>query len=185
MIKNISGFILWICGWNISGNIPSNIKKSVMIIAPHTSLWDFIIGRLACWKLGINGKFLIKKEFFIFPMNIFLKALGALAVNRSKGANIVNQSIEILKNRERVTIILTPEGTRKYTENWKKGFYYIAERTSVPVVLGYLNYRDKKGGVSEIFYPTGNFEKDLKYIEEAYRKIAFAKHPEKFNLSGK
>lgn len=181
----IAGFILRLFGWKITGNIPVHIKKSVMIIAPHTSQWDFIIGRLACWKLGINAKFLIKKEFFFFPVGYILESLGAVPVNRAKGAGIVPLCLEIINRYDKVTITITPEGTRKYNENWKKGFYFIAEKAQVPIILGYLNYKDRTGGVGGYFSPSGNFTKDFLKIEEFYRKNAFARHPDRFNLQAK
>ena len=184
-MRKIAGFILWMIGWDVTGNIPENIKKSVMIVVPHTSSLDFIIGILLCWELKINAVYLIKKEFFFFPIGYILRALGAMPVDRNKGANIVTQSIDILNKKNKVTITITPEGTRKYTTNWKRGFYYIAEKASVPIVLGYLNYKDKKGGIGEVFYPTGNFEKDFKHIEDFYRKNSYAKHPEMFNMTVK
>ena len=182
-MKKLSGFIFWLFGWKITGEIPDNVRKSVMIIAPHTSNWDFIIGRLACWKLRIPSTFLIKKEFFFFPMGYIMKALGAMPVDRDKGANIVNQSLDIINSKEFITITITPEGTRKYSENWKRGFYYIAEKAAVPIVLGYINYRDKTGGVGGMIYPTGNFDDDFSKILEFYKQNAYPKHPENFNLT--
>ena len=114
-MRKLSAFIFWLFGWKITGEIPDNVRKSVMIVAPHTSNWDFIIGRLACWKLGIPSTFLIKKEFFFFPFGYVMKALGAMPVDRAKGANIVTQTMDILNSKEFITITITPEGTRKYT----------------------------------------------------------------------
>jgi 1-acyl-sn-glycerol-3-phosphate acyltransferase len=182
-MKRFSGFIFWLFGWKIRGKIPDDIKKSVMIVAPHTSNWDFIIGRLACWKLGIPSTFLIKKEFFFFPMGYLLKALGAAPVDRSKGASAVSQTIDIINRNDFITITITPEGTRKYTENWKKGFYIIAEKAAVPIVLGFINYRDKTGGVGGIIYPTGNFDEDFAKILDFYKRNSYPKNPELFNLT--
>ncbi len=182
-MRKFSGFIFWLFGWKISGEIPKNVRKSVMIVVPHTSNWDFIIGRLACWKLGIPATFLIKKEFFVFPIGYLMRALGAAPVDRSRGANAFNQTINLINSKEFITITMTPEGTRKYTENWKRGFYSIAEKATVPIVFGYLNYRDKKGGVGGIIYPTGNYDEDFKTIIDFYKKNAYPKHPELFNLT--
>jgi 1-acyl-sn-glycerol-3-phosphate acyltransferase len=181
-MKTIAGLILKLLGWKITGSIPADVRKSVMIIAPHTSQWDFIIGRLAYWKLNLKARFLIKKEFFFFPLGYILRMFGALPVDRSKGFNIVTQSIDILNKFDDIVIIITPEGTRKRNDNWKKGFYFIAHKAEVPIIIGFLNYKDKIAGIGPSLYPSGNFEEDFKFIEDYYRKHAFARHPKRFNL---
>ncbi len=182
-MKQIASFILKLWGWKVSGSLPQEVKKCIMIIAPHTSHWDFIIGRLAFWHLGLKAKFLIKKEFFFFPMGSVLRWLGGLPVNRSKGAGSVNQVLDILNSYDSIVIIITPEGTRKYNPDWKKGFYYISQKANVPIALSYLNYKNKNGGIGQILKPSGDFEKDFKIIEDFYRNNAGARFPEKFNLS--
>lgn len=181
-MKKFSYYLLKLWGWQISGNVDHNVKKYVMIIAPHTSFMDFIIGRLAFNVLGIKVKFLIKKEFFFFPLGYFVKALGGLAVDRSKSSNIVSQVCNIFAHSDSIAIAITPEGTRKLNYKWKKGFYFIALKSQVPIVPGYLDYKDKIAGIGELFYPSGDFEKDFKMLEDFY-KGRTAKYPENYNLS--
>ncbi len=181
-MKKISALILKMLGWKISGNVNSDINKYVMIIAPHTSFWDFLIGRLAFNVLGIKVKFLIKKEFFVFPINLMLKALGGVPVNRGKSFNLVNQVSKMFSENKRLAVAITPEGTRKLNHNWKKGFYLIALKSKVPIVLGYLDYKEKTAGIGEMFYPSGDYEKDFKMLENFYKSRS-AKYPENFNLS--
>lgn len=182
MIKSLSKLILRLCSWKITGILSPDIKKFVLIVAPHTSNWDFIIGRLALFVIGIKAKFLIKKELFKFPLGIILKSLGGIPVERRKASGVVNQAVNIFHKYDSLILVITPEGTRNYNNKWKKGFYFIAEQANLPIAVAYLDYLKKQGGIDHFFYPTGNFKKDFKYIEDFY-KDKTAKHPRKFNLS--
>lgn len=182
MKRFLCGIYLKIIGWKITAPVPDAIKKCVMIVAPHTSNLDFIIGRAAFYKMGLkNVKFLIKKESFKFPMGWLLKALGALPVDRSKGNNTINESISLFTKYDPLYLLITPEGTRKRVENWKKGFYHIAQSVHVPVVLIYIDYSKKEGGYGGVLYPSGNFDDDFKIITDFYRGKR-GKNPENFNL---
>ncbi|MFH0865923.1 MAG: lysophospholipid acyltransferase family protein [Bacteroidota bacterium] len=184
-MKTFSKIILWIFGWKIKGTLPPDLKKCVIIAAPHTSMWDFFYGRLGCYSKGIcKINFMIKKEMFRFPLGGLLKWLGAIPVDRSKNSNTVIWISKMFYERESFMLLVTPEGTRKYVENWKRGFYHIAQNAKVPIVLGYVNYKKKEGGFGPVFYPTGNYAEDLKKIQEFYLDKT-AKFPENFNLSGK
>lgn len=182
MKKLISKSILKLLGWKVILNVPSEMKKCVVMMAPHTSNWDFIYGWIGFASMGVNSKYLIKKEAFVFPLGIIAKALGGIPVDRKSSTNIVLQVGELFKKSENLIITITPEGTRSLNRNWKKGFYYIAENAGVPIGLGFLDYKNKIGGVGNIFIPTGNYEADIKVIE-AFYSDKHAKYPEKFNLS--
>ena len=182
MLKNISKFILKAFGWKIIANITPEIKKSVLIVAPHTSNWDFVIRRMVYFALNVNVKFLIKKEFFRFPLDQILKKLGGIPVKRDSANLVVNHIVNILKKNDSLIITITPEGTRKYNAHWKKGFYHIAQSAKVPIVLGYLDYKKKEAGIGHVIYTSGNFDKDFKFIEDFYRDKT-AKYPDKFNLT--
>lgn len=158
------------------------MKKCIFIQAPHTSMWDFLWGRLGLWQLGVNVKFLIKKEIFFFPLGSILKALGGIPIDRTRGNNVIDQIVELFNTRDEFSLVITPEGTRKYTEHWKKGFYYISMKANVPVYISFLDYEKKEGGPGSIFNITGDFEKDFVGIQEFY-KDKVAKYPERFNLS--
>jgi 1-acyl-sn-glycerol-3-phosphate acyltransferase len=181
-MRLISLFILKIFGWEVKGKLPKEIKKCVLIEAPHTSNIDFVIGRLAFFYLGIKAKFLIKKELFFFPMGFILKNLGGIPIDRKKSNNVVDYVSSLIRKSDELVVVITPEGTRKYNPNWKKGFYYIAIKSEVPIVLAYIDYSKKEGGIGKVIYPDGNFEKDFAEITEFY-KDKTAKYPEKFNLS--
>lgn len=181
-MKWIAKIILKLWGWKIEGGIPRNLKKCVVVVAPHTSMWDFVIGRLAWFTLGLKVKVLIKKEMFVFPLGPLLRWLGAIPVDRGKSARMVDYVAGLFEKYESLYITITPEGTRSLNPRWKRGFYYIALKANVPIALGVLDYREKVGGVAKIFKPTGQYEEDFKIVEEVYRGRG-ARHPEKFNLS--
>ena len=182
------GFWKWIgektlkvLGWKIIGTVP--VKKCVITVAPHTSIADFILGRLAYCSIDMDVKFLIKKEFFDIPIlkSILLK-MGGLPVDRSRNNNLVNQVAAMFKNYDSLNIVIAPEGTRKRVNKWKKGFYYMAVKADVPIILGFLDFKKKELGFGPMFYPTDNYEEDWKFMESFYKNIT-AKHPERYNLS--
>lgn len=172
---------LKILGWKIVGVAP--VKKCVITVAPHTSIADFILGRLAYCSIDMDVKFLIKKEFFDIPiLKSMLLKMGGLPVDRSRNNNLVTQVAAMFKNHDTLNIVIAPEGMRKRVNKWKKGFYYMAEMADVPIILGFLDFKKKELGFGPMFYPTGNYEEDWKFMENFYRGIT-AKHPERYNLS--
>lgn len=178
----LCGKILKVLGWKIVGELPP-VKKCVITVAPHTCIADFILGRLAYFSLDVEVKFLIKKEFFNYPiLKQLLNKLGGLPVDRSKSNNTVSQVAAIFKKYDNLNIVIAPEGTRKLVHKWKRGYYYIAEKANVPVVMGFLDFKKKEMGFGPWFYPTGNYEEDWKLMENFYRGIT-AKHPDRYNLS--
>jgi 1-acyl-sn-glycerol-3-phosphate acyltransferase len=181
-MRIFSYIILRLIGWRIVGKMPKGIKKCIMIEAPHTSNIDFILGRLAFYQLGIKARFLIKKELFRFPIGGLLKALGGIPVDRGKKNNMVDYVADLFNKNEELVVIITPEGTRKFNAHWKKGFYHIAAKADVPVLLGFIDYKKKEGGIGPILYPLKDYEKDFALIEEFYSDKT-ACHPEMFNLS--
>lgn len=182
MGRKFAKFILRLFGWNTNGALPSGIHKAVIVSAPHTSTWDFIIGRLTFWAIRVNIRFLIKKEAFVFPFGPLLKVLGGLPVERGNASSMVDQVVKMFRKEESLVVVITPEGTRKRVDKWKKGFYIIALRAKVPIALSYINYGNKTGGIGPIFTPSGNYEEDLKFIENYYKDMV-ACHPDRFNLS--
>jgi len=181
--KIISKLYLKIIGWEIKGSIPADIKKAVVISAPHTSQWDFVIGRAAFYSMGVTTiHFMIKKEMFRFPQGALLRSLGAIAVDRGKSNAVLLAIHRMFENREDFLLLITPEGTREYTANWKRGFYQIAMNEKAPIVLSYIDYAKKEGGIGPVIYPTGNYDEDFKLICDFYKDKS-AKYPEKFNLS--
>lgn len=151
-----------------------------MIAAPHTSNWDFPIALAAFWIMGIDLKYFIKNDYTKGIFGGFFRWTGAIGVDRSKKKNnLTDYAIELLKEKE-VVILVPAEGTRTYVEKWRTGFYRIALETKVPISLGTLDYKEKFADILDVFMPTGNFEKDMLYIQEQYKNIN-AKHPKQYN----
>jgi 1-acyl-sn-glycerol-3-phosphate acyltransferase len=184
MIRRVSRFVLWLFGWKTSGLLPEGLVKAVIIVAPHTSYWDFVIGRLTFWGSKVKVRVLIKKEVFFFPLGLLLRQLGGVPVARGKKNNMIEQVVELFGRSQSLAVVITPEGTRKLVHHWKRGFYLIALQAKVPIALAYIDYGNKTGGIGSIFYPTGDFEKDMEVIQDFYRDKT-GKHPEQFNLSPK
>jgi len=180
-MKSLSSFTLKLFGWNITNNISPNIKKAVIIVAPHTSLWDTPIGKISFWHLGVDTKILIKEEAFRWPTGALLKKLGGIPVKRNKTTKLTQVVTQMFNEHDSLFITITPEGTRSLVKEWKLGFYYIALGANVPIILGVLDYKNKRGGMMDVFYPTGNIEKDLPKIQAFYKDIV-GKNPEKSKI---
>lgn len=178
----ISALILKILGWKINGVMPEGVTKCVVVVAPHTSNMDFILGRLGFNVLGIRTCFLIKKEFFFFPVGPVIKLLGAIPVDRKNNTRMIEKLSALFAEKESLIITITPEGTRKLNPRWKKGFYTLALRAKVPIGIGYLDYKKKEIGIAGVFDPTGDYENDMEPLYEFYRSKT-ARFPENFNLS--
>ncbi len=182
MHRYLAKFGFRLFGWRTDGHIPPGIEKGVIIYAPHTSAWDFIVGRFTLMIARVPLKVLIKKESFFFPLGPVLKLLGAVPVDRgNKKNNLVDGIVDQFNRNDRLFIVITPEGSRKLVKKWKKGFYQIAMKANVPIILAYIDYREKTGGIGPILYPTGDYEKDMMFIYSFY-KTKTPKYPELFYL---
>lgn len=173
----IAKLIFKLFGWKIDDRAPQGLKKCVVVMGPHTSNWDFIIGRLAFMQYGVEAKFLIKKELFFPPFGWILKAMGGVPVDRKKKNNMTKVAVEYFDQHESMYLVFTPEGTRSYNDNWKKGFYYIARAAKVPIYIGYIDYSKKIGGFHSVFEPTGDVDKDILHIKTVLSEFK-GKHPE-------
>ena len=180
MGRFLSKIILKIIGWKIETDIPE-IDKCVVVGAPHTSNMDFYVVILFFISIGMKISFLIKKEVMVFPIKNLMRKLGAIPVDRSGNNKITEQLTEEFKKKERLFLIITPEGSRSLRPRWKRGFYYIAKAANVPILLGYVNYKYKTLGIGDVFYPTDDVEADMKKIKGFY-KDKHAKYPEKFSV---
>ncbi len=172
MIKIISKTLLFLTGWKIIDTTPLgvlNYHKTVLIAAPHTSNWDFFYCMAIIKAVGLDVNFLGKASLFKFPLGWIMKAFGGIAIDRSKNNNMVeNIANKIQESKENICVIVPAEGTRGYTKEWKSGFYHIANLAQVPIILGFLDYKKKEGGFIDIFYPTGDYDKDLIQIKNYF-----------------
>jgi len=135
------------------------------------------MGRVSFWHMGVDTKFLIKKEAFFWPLGYLLKSLGGISVNRGKSAKLTDEIAQMYDSHESLFITITPEGTRALVKRWRLGFYHIAISSNVPIIFGVLDYQNKTGGMKGLFYPTGDVKKDLKEIQSFYKGIK-GKNPE-------
>lgn len=157
-------------GWEVRGSIPEDIKKFVIIAAPHTSAWDFPLGVLARAYIGRQDiKFVGKKSLFKGPQGWLMRALGGYPVDRSVSQNFVESVVQIFDAHDAFAVALAPEGTRKKVERFKTGFYYIAKGAQVPIFMVTFDYEDKRVTYDPVpFYPTEDAEKDLAYLWNYY-----------------
>ncbi len=166
-----------IFGWKITGDIPGKLPKYIVIVAPHTSNWDFFIGLAVRSICRMDTRYLAKKELFGPPMGWIFRKLGGYPVDRSRRTNFVDAVVDLFNDHEKFSIAITPEGTRSYVPKWKTGFYYISLKAKVPLILASLNYETKTVEFRPPFSPTGNIEKDLEEVIQYYRQIP-GKYPE-------
>ena len=179
-MKRISKFILYnILGWKLESDFPQDIKKYVVIAAPHTSWMDFPIAILSRMSSGTMVNFVGKNSLFKGPFGFFFKALGGTPVDRTKSNNLVDAIVQIFNDKEEFRLGLSPEGTRKKVDKWKTGFYYIAKGANVPIVMATLDFENKKIKISEPYYTTSNKDKDFEAFHAFYKDVK-GKNPELF-----
>jgi len=172
----IGRLFMAVMGWQVTGAFPAH-KKFVLIGAPHTSNWDFFLGLATIYIFRVKTRWLGKDALFIGPLGIILRALGGVAVDRSHPNGVVGQMSNELKQADQLVIMLAPGGTRKKMPNWKSGFYHIAHQANVPIVCGYLDFKNKKTHIGLSFTPSGDVKKDMDRIRDYY-KDSYAKKPE-------
>lgn len=168
-----------ILGWKLYNNFDPKIKKCVVIVAPHTSSYDFLIGILVRRIMGVDINFVGKKELFRPPFGWYFKMVGGAPLDRTGNQKKVDAIAEIFESRDIFRLALAPEGTRKKTERWKTGFYFIALKAKVPVIPVVFDFGTKTVRIEEAFYPSGNLDRDLAEIQKYYEGVQ-GKIPENF-----
>lgn len=151
-------------GWKIIGTVDPEIKKCVLMVMPHTSWHDFYLGLFTRGVLGIEMNFVGKKELFRFPFGWFFRWMGGTALDRTGGLNKVDAIAAIFKQKKVFRMGISPEGTRKKVAELKTGFYYIALKAEVPIIPVAFNFGKKEVSFGNPYFPTGDYEKDLKII---------------------
>lgn len=174
-MKWLSKFIYSkVLGWKVVGNVTmskDSVKKAVIIAAPHTSWEDFYIALLMRQVIGIKANFVAKKELFKWPFSYYFKAIGGAPLDRRPGQNKVEAIAKLFHNRDEFRLALSPEGTRKQVDNWKTGFYYIAKKANVPIIMFTFDFENKQNKISEPFYPTDDIEADFKYMRRFFHGV--------------
>ena len=170
-----SRLILGLAGWRIEGQLPP-IPKFVLVGAPHTSNWDLPFTLLTAFAFRARIHWLGKEAIFRRPFKGIFQWLGGIPVKRSQSHNLVEQSIQHFHRKEHLILTIAPAGTRQRVIRWKTGFYHIACGAVVPIVLGFLDYRRKAGGIGPVIYPTGDITVDMETIKAFYDGVT-GKHP--------
>lgn len=166
-------------GWKIENTIHSNIKKCIIIVAPHTSWMDFPVGIFTKWVCGFPANFIGKAAIFKPPFGFIFRAFGGVPVDRSKSTNLVDAIVDVFNSKDQFILALAPEGTRKKVKKWKTGFYHIAKGAKVPVIMVGLDFGRKKVIISDPYTVTDNQEKDFEYFYGFFKALK-GKHPERF-----
>jgi 1-acyl-sn-glycerol-3-phosphate acyltransferase len=160
-----------VLGWKVVGIMDPNIKKAVLIVAPHTSWHDFYLGVFSRKIINLEMNFVGKNELFNPVFGWYFRWMGGEPIDRSKSMNTVDQIVEIYNSREEFRLAISPEGTRKKVKVWKTGFYYIAEKAKVPIIPVAFDYSRKEVQLNEAFYITGDIEKDLKVLKSNFKGV--------------
>lgn len=173
---------LWVfhlCGWKVEGAAPTG-NKCVVIAAPHTSNWDLPLMLAVAYTFRIHLRWMGKASLFTPPFGWFMRALGGIAIDRSKANDVVSQMVDVYNREDVLAVAIPPEGTRSKVRVWKTGFYNIAHGAGVPIAFGFLDYGRKVGGIGGVMETTGDYDADLEDIKAFYAPI-IAKYDEKYN----
>ena len=177
----ISGILLTkFLGWKIKGTFP-DVRKSIIVYAPHTSNMDALYGKLYLNNLRINHIILSKKELFFFPMNIAMKWFGSIPVRGVKNNNAIYSVAQMLEQSDEMHIIISPEGTRQKVVKWNKGFYYMTEKAQVPIIVISIDYNKKEIGIIGVIYNLESSKYVMQQINMMYQGVS-AKFPENFHV---
>lgn len=171
-------FTRW--GWQLDVTVGMP-DKFIIALAPHTSNWDFILGQLYMRSQGLKINFLMKKEWFFWPLGSLFRHMGGIPVYRSKHTHMTDRLAEEAGQRKTFRLCITPEGTRSLNPDWKLGFYYIALKAQIPILLFGLDYERKLIQCTKSIVPTGDTGKEMREIK-LYFKDFKGKHPEKFSV---
>lgn len=158
---------LRLTGWAFEGPMPPS-RRYVLIAAPHTSNWDFVYMMAMALSLGIRLNWMGKASLFESPLGGLYRALGGIPTYGGLRANVVEQSVVRFRESEDLVLAVPAEGTRRRTTHWRSGFYHIARLAEVPIVLGYLDYARKRGGLGPEIRPSGDIEADMNRIRAFY-----------------
>ena len=172
---------LWhLAGWRIEQGIP-DIEKYVALVAPHTSNWDLPITLPATLQSGRFPRILMKHTLFRSPLGWFLGLMGAIPIDRTQPHNIIPALVAVVEESESILLVFTPEGTRRKSDHWKSGFYYVALGAKIPIICEYIDYKRKRVGTGLILYPSGDIAADFAQIRTFYENNGCGKYPDQLS----
>ena len=187
IFKILGKAIIRVIGWKVDQHLKADFKRCVMIAAPHTSNWDFVICRAALGVMDINVRFTIKIEWTKGILGWLLTYLGAIGIDRnpkdkrSEPISYVDAMVSLFEENEELAMLITPEGSRKRMEQWKTGFYHVAKNAGVPIAFGYMDYQTKTAGIGKVMWPGDDMEADMREIMKFYVGI-HPKFPELYSV---
>jgi len=179
LTKQGARLLMRLSGWKFAGEPFPDVAKCVLIVAPHTSNWDFPVGVMAMYSLGLRGTYLAKDSLFRGPLAPLMRFLGGFPVDRSAKSDVVTQTAQLIARSERITVVLAPEGTRKLTRRWRSGFYWIAQQAGIPILPVTFDFGTKRIRLFPLFHPTGDQDGDIAKIRALYHP-SMARFPEQF-----
>jgi 1-acyl-sn-glycerol-3-phosphate acyltransferase len=168
VLRVISRVMLKIIRWRVIGALPEGQRKYVLIVAPHTSNWDFILFIFAVSVLRLQPSVLIKSTLFVGPLGWFLRYCGAIPVNRTQANSLVDYIAGIYAERDEFVLIITPEGTRSANPNWKRGFHHVARKAEVPVLVVYVDSAIRTIGIERLMDPSDDVDADIRQLKQFY-----------------
>ena len=174
-MRHLAQGILFLFGWRMCTKNPSMLR-CVVIAAPHTSNWDFLLMILFSSAFGLKTKWMGKSTLFIPPFRYFLRSLGGIPVKRESRNKLVSNMIDLFSKGEDLMLVVPVEGTRGYTKYWKSGFYHIAFGAKVPILPTFLDYKRKIGGFGLPLTATGNVQSDMQKLRNFYKPF-LGKYP--------
>jgi 1-acyl-sn-glycerol-3-phosphate acyltransferase len=181
MVKKLCRWILYrLWGWKIDVTV-DRPDKYILCLAPHTTNWDLLLGELYAHAEGFQCQFLMKKEWFFGPLGPFFRKIGGIPVWRSKHTSMTENLAAIAKDSKSFHLCITPEGTRSLNPNWKKGFYVIAQKAELPILLYGVDYEKRIIRCTRSIIPSGDIDKDMRDIKLYYKDFK-GKYPEKFTI---
>ncbi len=180
----LQSFCTWLLykkmGWTAEVTEP-HPDKFIICLAPHTSNWDFLIGQLYSRSTGMKSNFLMKKEWFFWPLGILFRRMGGIPVWRSKHTSMTDNLAESARRLPAFKLCITPEGTRSKNPDWKKGFYFIAQKANIPILLYGVDYEQRRIVCTKTIIPNGDVEGQMNEIKQYFKDFK-GKHPENFAI---
>ena len=167
VVQRAARAVLRAFGWRVDIAWPP-VPRCVIVVYPHTSNWDFVVGYLAKLAAGLPVQFVGKHTLFRAPFGALLRRMGGIPVNRADASGFIPSLVAEMARRPWMWIALAPEGTRAYTDHWKSGFYGLARAADVPVGLAYLDWRRREIGLTRYVRMTGDEAADLELLRKAY-----------------
>ncbi len=166
-MKSFSRWLLRVLGWQLHYEDPGT-RRYVLIVAPHTSNWDFPLGLLAAWALDLQANWMGKHTLFKGPLGPLFRAMGGIPVQRDAASDVIEQMAERFAESDHLVLGMAPEGTRSHRPHWKSGFWHIARAAQVPIAMAYLDWGRKEIGIAGTFMPGDDRDADFARIRTFY-----------------